>query len=262
MSEIHEHLEHAEHAEHAAHNPFDRKVAVSIAIIAAVLAGVAMIGHRTHNQTLLYQAEAAGFDVQSGNSKIQAANMKVQGANIEVQESNAWAQYQAKKLRETMAKNAITSLNLLAVGTGKETDRDQTVKKYSDEVARYADELKELQTKAEGIHAKIADFDGKAKAFEDKSKGFETKAKEGEHNAHHSHAQADYLDLAHLAVELGLVICSVALLTKKKAYWLGGIVFTIVGLCLVSYSMMLPKHAEHHDEHPVESAPAHVEKAH
>ena len=41
-----EHLEHAEHAQHAAHNPFDRRVAMSMAIVAAVLACVAMLSHR------------------------------------------------------------------------------------------------------------------------------------------------------------------------------------------------------------------------
>jgi hypothetical protein len=34
------HLEHAEHAQHAAHDPFDRRVTMTIAIIAAMLACV------------------------------------------------------------------------------------------------------------------------------------------------------------------------------------------------------------------------------
>ena len=44
------HLEHAEHAQHQAHDPFDRRVAVSMAIMAAVLAGVTLASHRGHTE--------------------------------------------------------------------------------------------------------------------------------------------------------------------------------------------------------------------
>ena len=53
-----EHLEHVEHAEHAAHSPFDRRVAVTIAMVAAALACVTMFSHRAHNDTLRLQTEA------------------------------------------------------------------------------------------------------------------------------------------------------------------------------------------------------------
>ena len=57
MANAHEHLEHAEHAEHA-HEPFDKRVAVSVAIVAAVLAGISMLGHRKHNEVLQLTTEA------------------------------------------------------------------------------------------------------------------------------------------------------------------------------------------------------------
>ena len=57
MEGAHEHMEHAEHAGHA-HDPFDKRVAVSIAIVAAVLAGVSMLGHRKHNEVLQLTTEA------------------------------------------------------------------------------------------------------------------------------------------------------------------------------------------------------------
>src|SRR5207237_3555229 len=46
------HLEHAEHVQHHAHDPFDRRVAMTMAIVAAVLACGGMLSHRTHNETL------------------------------------------------------------------------------------------------------------------------------------------------------------------------------------------------------------------
>ena len=51
-------IEHAEHAAHAAGDDFNRMVTMSIAIVAAILAGVTMLGHRLHNETLISQGEA------------------------------------------------------------------------------------------------------------------------------------------------------------------------------------------------------------
>ena len=65
------HVEEAEHAQHAAHNPFDRKVALSMAIVAAALASVTLLSHRSHNEVTVMKTE----------------------------ESDAWNFYQAKKNR-------------------------------------------------------------------------------------------------------------------------------------------------------------------
>src|SRR4051812_34094187 len=53
------HLEEAHHAEHARHDPFDRRVAMTMAIVAAALACVTMLSHRAHNETLKNTTEAA-----------------------------------------------------------------------------------------------------------------------------------------------------------------------------------------------------------
>ncbi|QVL32856.1 DUF4337 domain-containing protein [Telmatocola sphagniphila] len=209
MSEVHEHLEQAEHAQHAAHAPFDRRVAVSMAIIAAVLAGVAMVGHRTHNQTLLYQTEA-------GNKKVEASNM--------------WSQYQAKRLRQASNDNTILLLNLLSGKAGKDEEQQKQLAKLAAKNKEYGDEN-------QGELGEIAV----------KAKKTEAESKTADHKAHHSHLQADWLDLAHLAVELGLVVCSISLLTKKKSFWIGGILSTVVGIALVCWGMTLP---EEHSKEP------------
>ena len=204
MSEAHEHLEHAEHAGHAAHaGGFDRKVAVTVAIIAAVLAGVAMLGHRKHNNTLIHKT--------------------VKG-QLEVKESNTWAQYQSKRLRQQMDILQIQTLTRLPREKGSDPDPDVT--KLKAEVARYKTELDELKAQAEGVHAEVTKADAEAE---------------------HTHHQADWLDYAHLAVELGLVVCSLGILTKRKLFWLGGIAVTVVGIGLATYAMTMP---EHHEESP------------
>ena len=54
------------------------------------------------------------------------------------------------------------------------------------------------------------------------------KSEEGEH----FHHQADQLDWAHLTVELGLVLCTVSILTRAKSFWLAGIIASGVGAYL------------------------------
>src|SRR5262249_18191947 len=53
----------------------------------------------------------------------------------------------------------------------------------------------------------------------------EDRLKESEH-AHH---QADRFDLGDLGVELGLVLCSLAVLTKRAPFWIGGLVAAGIG---------------------------------
>ena len=214
MSEAHEHLEHAEHAGHAAHaGGFDRKVAVTVAIIAAVLAGVAMLGHRKHNNTLIHKT--------------------VKG-QLEVKESNTWAQYQSKRLRQQMDILQIQTLTRLPKPGPRllEGQDDPEVAKLKEEVARYKTELVELQDQAKGVQKEVAAANAQAE---------------------HTHHQANWLDFAHLAVELGLVICSLAILTKRKLFWLVGIGVTVVGIGLAAYALAMP---EHHEE-----SPGHAEEA-
>jgi hypothetical protein len=207
VSEAHEHLEHAEHAEHAAHaGGFDRKVAVTVAIIAAVLAGVALLGHRKHNDTLIHKT--------------------IKG-QLEVKESNTWAQYQSKRLRQQMDILQIQTLTRLPGAK----DPDPDVAKLKDEVARYKTELDDLKKQGEGVQAEVKKADAAAE---------------------HAHHQANWLDLSHLAVELGLVICSLAILTKRKQFWFAGIAVTVLGIASVGYALAMP---EHHEE-----SPGHVEE--
>jgi hypothetical protein len=79
-----------EHAAHAAHDPFDRRVAMSMVAIAAILAAVKVLGHRTHNETLQYQIEAGV---------------------AHTQESDQWNFFQAKKMREVVAELRATLLS-------------------------------------------------------------------------------------------------------------------------------------------------------
>src|SRR5450755_3059947 len=69
-------IEHAEHAVHAAGDSFNRQVTMSIAIVAAILACVTMLGHRAHNETLRLQGEAL---------RLQGESLRIQGESLQMQ---------------------------------------------------------------------------------------------------------------------------------------------------------------------------------
>jgi ABC-type Zn uptake system ZnuABC Zn-binding protein ZnuA len=105
--EAHEHLEHAEHAR----APFDKKVAATMAIIAAALAVVSVLGHLAATEELLGQQRA----------------------------SDQWAFYQGKTIRRyesEIARDVLAALNNAKTAA------------YAANLERYTKETDEIQDKA------------------------------------------------------------------------------------------------------------------
>jgi hypothetical protein len=194
MSETELHLEHAEHAHHAAHDPFDRRVMMTIAIVAAMLACVTLLSHRAHNATLQMHIEA--------NDKYTLA-------------SDEWNRYQAKKNRQYLY----------------EAFADQaraTVKEGNPEI----------EEKIKDWRGKVAKYETENEPIFDKAKEFEKKAEELKAEAAHMHHIGDRYDLGELGVEFGLVLCSVAVLTKRRGYWFTGMGASLFGAILAGIGLI------------------------
>jgi Domain of unknown function (DUF4337) len=164
------HVEEAEHAQHAAHNPFDRRVALSMAIVAAALASVTLLSHRSHNEVTVKKTE----------------------------ESDAWNYYQAKKNRGYMyAADAelLEALSKEAPATEAGGKTEKLIKKWKDTEKRYEVEAEKLNKEAEDL----------------------------KHDGAVAHKSSNFFDVGELGIELALVLCSVALLAKRQAFWLIGI---------------------------------------
>lgn len=114
MSATEEVSEQTEHAK----EPFDRKVAASMAIIAAALAVVSVMGQLFANEELLKQAKA----------------------------SDQWAYYQAKSIRRYESDIARDLLKN-AQGGGAA----QGVEKYAANMERYQKESEEIQNEAKNL---------------------------------------------------------------------------------------------------------------
>jgi len=190
-----------EQAEHRL-DPFDRQVAMTMAIIAAVLACVTMLSHRAHDESLTLLA---------------AANRMTTAANIHHTEaSDEWGYYQAKNNRSSQLEASLALLSELGKAPGADAKSNETAKTWTDEIRKYRDtELPALKIKAEALVKKAHELE------------YESEGKIAE--SYQAHRRGDRLDLSELAVELALVLCSIAVLTKQPSFWYAGIASGVIG---------------------------------
>lgn len=192
-----EHAEHAQHAEHTAHDPFFRRVAMTMAIVAAVLACVTMLSHREHTETLRLQNEATIHHTRA---------------------SDQWAYYQAKKNREYFYD---VSGDIL------------------EPVADKTENSKALETKAKDWKAKAKKYEEDAAKIQAEADALTKRGGELQEESQHAHHRADRFDLGELGVELALVLCSLAVLTKRAPFWYAGIGFGILGAGVAVSALLL-----------------------
>lgn len=185
------HVEEAEHAQHAAHHPFDRRVAMTMAIVAAALACVTLLSHRAHNEVLQDQI----------NSAKQISK-----------ESDQWAYYQAKKNREYMYE-ADAALLKLTAGASLSADQQAQVAEWQKGAAKYKEETKDIEKEAKELGESADQY------------------RERSETAHH---RGDFFDLGELGIELSLILCSIAVLTKRKLFWAVGGIAGLIGVAVAA----------------------------
>jgi hypothetical protein len=109
----------SEHS-HEAREPFDKRVAVTMAIIAALLAIVSVAAHISSTEELLAQQKA----------------------------SDQWAYYQAKDIRRYDSEIAQDFLKAL-----KTDGTEERTKHYKDNATKYDSDRAEIQKEAKGLEA-------------------------------------------------------------------------------------------------------------
>jgi hypothetical protein len=179
--EANEAQELQEHAEHGSHESSLRPVALTMTVLAVLVAVTTVLGHRTHTEAILRQNQA----------------------------TDMWNEYQAHKIRSN--DTALTS-DLLKVVTIADKDAATKIAKgYADHQAKWTDELNKEQDEARALEKEVAEAE----------------------------AKGDRFDLAEAMLEIGLVITSVTLLTRKRAYWYVGIVFSLAGIASAASVLFL-----------------------
>jgi hypothetical protein len=121
---------------------------------------------------------------------------------LQAQATDQWAYYQAKNIR-LHEMQAVADI-LGALDTRDKEKTDATREKYMKEVERY-----------EGDKDDISD-----------------KAKELESERDLVSRRADRFDGGEALLEVGLVICSITLLTKKRLFWFSGMLVAAAGVLM------------------------------
>jgi hypothetical protein len=117
--------------------------------------------------------------------------------------TDKWNEYQAHKIRSTDTALAADLLSTMTVSDKGAADKIRST--YAEHQAKWNADLKKTQDEAEGLQRAVESAE----------------------------AHADRFDLGEALLEIGLVITSVTLLTKSRAYWYFGIVFSIAGIASV-----------------------------
>jgi hypothetical protein len=172
MTEVVEGVELPEGREGRQEYEYTLHVSLTISILAVLVAGATLLGHRAHTEELLRQAQA----------------------------TDQWAYYQAKNIRLHETQGIADLLTALAPQERKETlaVRD----KYLKEVERYGSDKEDISEKA--------------KEFEKERDAISRRA--------------DRFDSGEGLLQVGLVICSVTLLTRRRVFWFGGMFVAAIGV--------------------------------
>jgi hypothetical protein len=108
------------------------------------------------------------------------------------------------------------------------------IQKWGDDASRWQESARkwkgdaaEIKREGDRLGEAIKKYEGEAKMY---------------------HHRADFLDLGELGVELALVLCSIAVLTRGRAFWYSGIVVGAVGVAVAAGGFFVRGHAHDHPE--------------
>lgn len=123
--------------------------------------------------------------------------------------TNQWAYYQAKNIRR---QNNELFLDLLNISEFKNQKAAEALKqKYQSAIEHYGEQQKEIETEARKLTSEV-DLERK---------------------------RADRFDLGESFLEIGLVITSITLLTRRRIFWGMGIFSALIGIVIALLGMSL-----------------------
>jgi Domain of unknown function (DUF4337) len=123
--------------------------------------------------------------------------------------SDQWNEYQAKKIRQTDYSIASDQLTLQSETISAE--KQKKLDDYKAHIKKWDDDLKEEQAQAQEYEADVK------------------KAEQ----------QAGHYDLGEALLEIAVVLSSITLLTRQKAFFFGGLLLGIGGALIAAYALLL-----------------------
>ena len=123
--------------------------------------------------------------------------------------TDQWSYYQAKDIRRRSYELFLDEISVFSLQNSEQVEKIK--EKYAKEVERYKDEGKDIQSEA----------------------------KAAENEVRTEQKRADRFDLGEVLLEAALVICSITLLTRKKVFWLLGIILGLLGVAIASTGLLI-----------------------
>jgi hypothetical protein len=161
-------------------DPKERLIGLVTAIIAILLAINSSLGHKAGSDEIISNVKA----------------------------SNTWAQFQAKRGRETMYEVGIEIVKSLNVKDTSATAK--AMQKYAETITRYEEEVKEISKEA----------------------------KEKEAEAETAQKKGDRHDIADIFFQVAIIFCSVTILTKQELFYKLGMGVAALGIGLMIYALL------------------------
>jgi uncharacterized membrane protein YkgB len=123
--------------------------------------------------------------------------------------SDQWNLYQAKKIRQYNTQLTVDLMSTLPVHDAAAANKITGA--YKAHLQKWDDDLKEEETKATELEAEVRKSERHANRF----------------------------DLGEALLEIGLVITSITLLTRLRAYWYLGMVFGVAGFVIAAWAFLI-----------------------
>ena len=147
-------------------------------------------------------------------------SLQTQAGIQSTEAANRWAYYQSKNLFHFEAKVMLDQMKVFANKEGASAETAEVRDYYRKMVEKYDKRLPEMQEEAEAISKK---------------------AKGHYEESHAAHARADRFDFGELGLQLAVVLCSLAILTKGRAFWYVGVASAVLGI-LIALTGFIPSH--------------------
>jgi len=128
---------------------------------------------------------------------------------LQTQATDQWAYYQAKDIRRHTYELFLDETSVFA--TQNSADAAKVKDKYAKEVQRYLGQEKDI----------------------------EAEAHKAEDEVKVQRRRADRFDLGEVMLEAALVICSITLLTRKRIYWVLGLIGGAAGIAVAAAGLLV-----------------------
>jgi hypothetical protein len=166
-------------------------------------------GHEDHPLVLPVSITISIMAVFVAGASLLGHRAHTEGLRLETQAASRWSQYQAKSIR---LHEDHVGLDLTRLGASLNKELAEELKeKYAKEIEHYEGDKEDVTQEAKNL----------------------------ENERDLMVREANRFDGGEALLEIGLVICSITLLTKKKYFWIGGVLIGAVGIALAATGFFL-----------------------